>query len=167
MSAGVAYSSTVQVDGFSPVFGDYDLDGDLDLWIGGWHDNPETGEWDATRLFRNNGDGTFTDVTVEAGVFDPLVRGFSAIFCDMNGDRFPELLVAADFGTSRYFINNGDGTFSTTPSANGFLMAGSDPRRRNVRGDRVPEPRPGRPGSDGWASRLRSGWRHGRRLGGL
>jgi len=114
--AGVECVSTDHADGFSPAFGDYDLDGDLDLWVGGWfedaHESSAAVRWTSTRLFRNEGDGTFVDVTKETGVYDARVRGFSAIFADMDGDRYPELLVAADFGTSRYFHNNRDGTFT-------------------------------------------------------
>jgi hypothetical protein len=103
-------------DGFGATFGDYDLDGDLDLWVGGWMLDtglPQgPGRALGTRLFRNNGNGTFTDVTVAAGVVSTQVRGFGAIFADMDGDRYPELLVAGDFGTSLYFINNRNGTFT-------------------------------------------------------
>lgn len=114
-AAGINYSNPEIPDGYSPVFGDYDLDGDLDLWIGGWWVGPEEQAWKGTRLFRNEGDGTFTDASEETGAYDPLVRGFSAIFGDMDGDRYPELLVAGDFGTSRYFRNNRDGTFTILP----------------------------------------------------
>ncbi len=115
LAAGVAYNSTgtdAAFDGYSATFGDYDLDGCLDLWMGGWHSNANPHITNQTSLFRNNCDGTFSDVTVSAGVFDIAVRGFGAIFADMNGDRYPELLVAGDFGTSNYFVNNRDGTFT-------------------------------------------------------
>ncbi len=108
-------------DGYGSTWGDYDLDGDLDLFVCGWHLD-ENGETQGNRLFQNNGDGTFTDVTVAAGVYDPECRGFSPVFADMNGDRRPELLIAADFGTSLYFVNNGDGTFTEVD----FLMPGSE-----------------------------------------
>ncbi len=91
--------------GWGPAFGDYDLDGDLDLAIPSW---TRGGTW----LFRNNGDGTFTDVSEAAGTRDELAQGFSARFVDMDGDRYPELLVAGDYGTSRYYRNDGDGTFT-------------------------------------------------------
>jgi hypothetical protein len=111
---GLATISTDFADGLGAAWGDYDLDGDLDLFVACWIGV-------GSRLYRNDG-GLFTDVSVQAGVFDPAVRGFSPRFVDMDGDRFPELLLAADFQTSRYFRNNGDGTFTdhTGPSGTGL-----------------------------------------------
>jgi len=92
-------------DGYGAAFGDYDMDGNLDLWVGGWHlDN--SGDSLGTRLFHNNGNGTFTDKSVAAGMVDDRVRGFGAIFVDTDDDRYPELLVTGDFGSSRYCIND-------------------------------------------------------------
>ncbi len=105
--AGVTTTSATDADGFGSVFADYDLDGDLDLFVAGWVKNSA-----GNRLFRNNGDSTFTDVTDEANIVDDGIRGFSPCLVDTDGDRYPELLLVADFGTSRYFVNNGDGTFS-------------------------------------------------------
>lgn len=104
--AGVNLTSPEMEDGMGASFGDYDLDGDLDLFVTGWRK-----ESHGNRLFRNNGDGIFSDVTDAAGIVDDGVRGFSPCFADMDGDHFPELLLVADFGTSRYFVNNADGTF--------------------------------------------------------
>ena len=90
---GLATISADVADGLGAAWGDYDLDGDLDLCVACWIGV-------GSRLYRNDG-GLFTDVSVEAGVFDPAVRGFSPRFVDMDGDRYPELLLAADFQTSR------------------------------------------------------------------
>ena len=109
LEAGVAQSSPTIPDGFGATFGDYDLDGDLDLFVSGWRINPELGK--GNRLFRNDGQGGFTDVTDEAGFVDNGIRGFSPCFADMDGDRYPELLLVADFGTSLYFVNEGNGKF--------------------------------------------------------
>jgi hypothetical protein len=111
---GLATISADVADGLGAAWGDYDLDGDLDLFVACWIGV-------GSRLYRNDG-GLFTDVSVEAGVFDPAVRGFSPRFVDMDGDRYPELLLAADFQTSRYYTNNGDGTFTdfTRPSGTGL-----------------------------------------------
>lgn len=115
-AAGVNATAPTQ-DGFGSTWGDYDLDGDLDLFVGGFASGNV-----GSRLFRNNGDSTFTDVTAAAGIFDGI--GFtlallSPRFADMDGDSYPELLAVADFGTSRYFRNNGDGTFTDWTNAAG------------------------------------------------
>jgi len=105
--AGVETTSLVFADGYGASWGDYDVDGDLDLFVCGWIYLNQ-----GNRLFRNEGDGTFADVTAQAiDVNLELVHGFSPRFADMDGDRLPELLIAADFQTSRYYVNAGDGTF--------------------------------------------------------
>lgn len=120
-AAGVNRTSLAVRDGFGATFGDYDLDGDLDLYVAGWFR-----ESLGNRLFHNNGDGTFEDVTDDAGLFEELVFGFSPCFADMNGDRHPELVMAADLSTSRYYINDRDGTFTefTRESGTGLDTTG-------------------------------------------
>ena len=115
--AGVNRTSPELPDGLGASFGDYDLDGDLDLFVAGWR-KPDGKPALGNRLFRNNGDGTFTDVTTEAGIVDDGIRGFNPCFADMDGDRFPEILLSADFGTSRYFHNNANGTFTDVTNKN-------------------------------------------------
>ncbi|MCA9285534.1 MAG: VCBS repeat-containing protein [Phycisphaerales bacterium] len=119
-AAGVNQSTSLTCDGTGAAFGDYDLDGDLDLFVAGWFYQSQ-----GNRLFRNNGDGTFTDVTAASFPSLATVRGFSPRFIDMNGDRYPELLLAADFGTSRYFVNQGDGTFADATAASGTGLDGN------------------------------------------
>jgi hypothetical protein len=70
--------------GMGAATGDYDNDGDLDLFVTAF--GPDV-------LYRNNGDGTFTDVTTEAGVSDPL-WSTSAAFLDYDRDGFLDLFVA-------------------------------------------------------------------------
>ena len=105
--AGVAATTATYPDGYGAAFGDYDRDGDLDLFVGGWHTIPALG----ARLFRNEGDGSFLNVTKKAGVISRGTHAFGAIWADMDGDRYPELLVAGDFGTNRYYRNSRDGRF--------------------------------------------------------
>lgn len=94
------------VAGTGATFGDMDLDGDLDLYVSAWIVN--TG---GNRLFENNGDGTFTRVPPERMPIESTsLRGFTPNFADLDGDRYPELLLANDFRTSRLYRNAiGDG----------------------------------------------------------
>ena len=115
----------------SAAFGDYDLDGDVDLFLTHWGTRRDAGAAVNTEhLWRNDtaaGVIRFADVSLAAGIapdiIDPNPEGssgdprydhdytFSPSFARMDADRFPDLVVAADFKTSRYFRNNGDGTF--------------------------------------------------------
>jgi hypothetical protein len=121
VEAGVNQTSSLGSTAYTPNFGDFDLDGDLDLFVAGWWGG--TTSLQGNRLFRNDGDGTFTDVSAQALPASSLTAwGFTATFADMDGDRYPELLLAADFLTSRYYVNQGDGTFLdlTVPSGTGI-----------------------------------------------
>jgi enediyne biosynthesis protein E4 len=105
------------------VFFDYDGDGLLDLYVltnalEGFSRNNirpirRNGEAESTdRLYRNNGDGTFTNVSREAGI---LTEGYGlgVVVADLNQDGWPDIYVANDFLTNDLvWINNGDGTFS-------------------------------------------------------
>jgi hypothetical protein len=62
-------------------------------------------------LFRNNGDGTFTDVTKEAGVYNKDGRGMGATVADLNNDGYPDIFVANDAMECNLYLNSGRGTF--------------------------------------------------------
>jgi len=97
--------------GFSPAIGDYDSDGNLDLFISEWSNS---GESSNARLLRNRGGeklGYFTDTTIAAGLETPRPFLFSPRFSDLDNDGHQDLLIAGDFGNSKLFWNNGDGTF--------------------------------------------------------
>ena len=111
---GLATASVIDGDGFGSAWGDIDLDGDLDLFVAGWQR-----ESAGNRLFLNEAGG-FVDVTDEAGIVNDGIRGFSPCLADMNGDAYPDLLLVADFGTSRYYANNGDGTFANRTGTAGL-----------------------------------------------
>ncbi len=117
VQAGVNMTAAGGGDGNSPAWGDYDLDGDLDLAVAGQ-------TLTVNKLFRNDGNGTFTDVTVSSGIATAVngIVGFAPRFVDMNGDIYPELIWIADFGGSKYLVNNGNGTFTdqTGPSGAGL-----------------------------------------------
>ena len=97
-------------DTFSSAFGDYDRDGDLDLFLAHWS---ATGSF-SNHLWRNRGGGTFEPVDFAAGLapfFLDSDWSFTPNFADLDDDGWPDLLIAGDFGTSRVFRNLGDGTF--------------------------------------------------------
>jgi hypothetical protein len=103
------------------VLEDFDNDGFLDLMVSSWSVNGQI------RLFRNNGDGTFTERTEEAGLMG-LTGGLNMIHCDYNNDGFMDVLVlrGAWLGTEgRYpcslLRNNGDFTFTDVTQEAGLL----------------------------------------------
>ena len=88
---------------------DYDNDGDLDIFFGNEIEDPVKGAYPC-ELFRNNGDGTFTDVAAEAGVQNfRYTKGAS--WGDYDNDRWPDLYVSNFDGENRLYHNRGDGTF--------------------------------------------------------
>ena len=92
------------------AFFDYDADGWLDILLVngmGWPDH--RGERTTMRLYRNNRNGTFTDVTERAGLAVEMY-GMGVAVGDYNNDGFPDLLVTA-VGQNRLFQNNGRGRF--------------------------------------------------------
>jgi hypothetical protein len=99
---------------------DHDGDGDLDLYVG--HEGELRGGepvLHAGNLFRNNGDGTFTDVAVEAGVTNDL-PAMGVAWGDYNGDGAPDLYVSNE-GPNRLYRNDGDGTFTDVAGELGVL----------------------------------------------
>ena len=96
------------------AWGDYDGDGDLDLYVG----NESGKEGYPSQLFRNNGDGTFTDVAAQAGV-ENLRFAKGAVWGDYDGDDRPDLYVSNIGKENRLYHNNGDGTFTDLAPALG------------------------------------------------
>jgi hypothetical protein len=116
------------------AWGDYDKDGNVDLFVCGYvkYDfrsedlhkkslqyssvvpytlNPAAYPPERKLLFHNNGDGTFSDVAKQAGVDDPTGRSLSAAWYDFDGDGWPDLYVANDLWGSKLYLNLHDGTF--------------------------------------------------------
>lgn len=109
---------------------DYDRDGDLDLYVTGYVQyvdfnlphkqlaaeeppsiNPSSFKAERNLLYRNNGDGTFTERGREAGVENTTGRSLSASWVDVNNDHWPDLYVANDVSDNVLYINRRDGTF--------------------------------------------------------
>ena len=115
----------IETLGSGALFFDYDVDGHLDLYVvNATHIPPpiggkatQTEELPQNRLYRNNGNGTFTDVTNEAGVGD-TGYGVGCAAADINNDGYPEIYVT-NYGPNRLYYNNGNGTFT-----NGTQKAG-------------------------------------------
>jgi len=89
------------------AWSDYDQDGDLDLYVG--NESPRQPRI-PSQLFRNDGDGTFTDVTDEAGVRNHRYAKAVA-WGDFDADGWPDLYVSNMGGHNRLYRNQGDGTF--------------------------------------------------------
>ena len=97
------------------AWGDFDLDGDLDLAVARFN-GPNL-------LFRNNGNGTFTDVSAASGVND--VRDSERIFwVDYDNDGDPDLFVVNIYQENRLLQNNGNGTFGDVTALSGLGAAG-------------------------------------------
>ena len=119
-----AYGIADSGNSVQSVFFDYDLDGDLDLYVANYpptafnapnqyykikKSSPKTSESD--KLYRNDG-ATFTDVTKESGLRS-FGLSLSATVGDVNQDGWPDLYVSNDFSTpDLFYINNQDGTFT-------------------------------------------------------
>ncbi|MEZ4920430.1 MAG: CRTAC1 family protein [Saprospiraceae bacterium] len=108
------------VSGLNTLHADYDNDGDRDILVlrGGWLD----GGTHPNSLLRNNGDGTFTDVTIDAGIlsFHPTQ---AASWADYDGDGWLDLYIANESKRNQtphpneLYHNNGDGTFTNVAAA--------------------------------------------------
>lgn len=114
-------------------WGDYNRDGFLDLYVtgytryarpeqgdaGGKYDienpasiNPSSHPPERNLLYRNGGDGTFTEVARSAGVIDSLGRGLAATWTDFDEDGWPDLYVANDVSDNVFYRNLGNGRFA-------------------------------------------------------
>jgi hypothetical protein len=155
--------------GTSCAFADYDRDGDLDLYVANYVKfdesipargttancrfmatdvfcGPKRLTGDADILYRNNGDGTFTDVTTAAGVTDPGYYGFGLVFTDLNDDGWPDIYVANDSVPNLLFRNRKDGTFveeglisGAALSSDGRPQAGMGVDAGDYNGDGLPD----------------------------
>ena len=135
------------------AFGDYDRDGDVDLYVANYVEFdsetiPGRGETDVCRymgldvfcgprglrgapdrLYRNNGDGTFVDATVESAVDLAPHYGLGVAFSDFDNDGWPDIYVANDVMPNFLFHNDRDGTFTEKGLISGTAL-GHDGREQ-------------------------------------
>jgi tetratricopeptide (TPR) repeat protein len=108
--------------GFTATWVDFDCDGHLDLFIannlGGLFDRKIQ-----NRLFHNNGDGTFTEVTERSGIAT-IWPTIGSTWGDYDNDGYPDLFLSCGMGRSQLFHNNGDGTFTDVSTKAGFIDFG-------------------------------------------
>lgn len=114
--------------GCSATFLDYDLDGFLDIYVANYVLNdttvtcvyrderpdycgPSVFPGIPDKLFRNDGDGTFTDVSQSSGIAKGAGKGLGVISADFNGDHYPDIYVTNDLEANELWINQRDGTF--------------------------------------------------------
>jgi len=101
------------------AFLDYDNDGWLDILLVNGMDWPDHHRQRTTmKLYRNNRNGTFTDVTAEAGL-DVEMYGIGVAVGDYDNDGFPDLYITC-YGQNRLFHNNGNGSFSEVTKSSGL-----------------------------------------------
>lgn len=129
---------------------DYDRDGKLDLIVANYvkwtpeadiyctldgrtksYCTPQPYNGASLRLWHNNGDGTFTDVTKQAGLYDPTSKSLGITVFDANNDGWPDIFVSNDTEPNKLYINNHNGTFTEKAvmsgigfSENGVARAG-------------------------------------------
>ncbi|MGQ9575510.1 MAG: CRTAC1 family protein [Thermoguttaceae bacterium] len=138
--AGVARGSKV---GAGASFFDMDGDGDLDLYVANYvdftYENNVTRIWDGLpiypgpveypptpdTLYRNNGDGTFTDVSMASGIGLHPGTGMGMICADYDNDGDTDVLVLNDVFGNSCFRNDGTGRFEEVGLANGFKYNGN------------------------------------------
>ncbi|WP_298425777.1 FG-GAP-like repeat-containing protein [uncultured Kordia sp.] len=119
--SGIAGLPSTTLYSFGASFGDYDNDGDLDLFLC----NKDDAKIIPNQLYRNNGNGTFTNVSSFAGISPVGHLSFCSSFFDYNNDGFLDIYISNDrfANTNILYKNNGNGTFTDVSLASGAGVA--------------------------------------------
>jgi hypothetical protein len=149
----------------SAAWVDYDRDGHLDLLVANYVDwspakdrycsmdgkaksycTPETYPGASVRLWRNNGNGTFTDVTKKAGLYDSSSKSLGIAILDANQDGWPDIAISNDTQPNKLYINNRNGTFTEQGVAAGIAYSDDGVARAGMGIDAGDYDRSGYPG---------------------
>jgi hypothetical protein len=122
----------VTAPNYGAAFGDYDNDGDLDLHLTRYYleipppENPDEQPNLWSRLYRNDGDGTFTDVTLESNFyFDPVVA-FQSVWFDLDNDNDQDNFVIVDRSPGNHLFKNENDDFVDVTDQYGVSYPGND-----------------------------------------
>ena len=148
----------------SAVWVDIDRDGLLDLFVCNYvrwsadadvfcsldgknksYCTPEAYRGTTSWLFRNNGNGTFTDVTAKSGVFDTSSKALGVAMLDVDQDGWPDLFVANDTQPNKLYRNQRNGTFSEIAVASGLALSADGKARAGMGVDAADLDGSGRP----------------------
>ncbi len=102
-------------------FLDYDLDGNLDIYVGTFSANHQSNIWLPGYLLKGNGDGTFRNVTDESGIVNMFEPTYGASVTDWNNDGWPDILTSPYCRTEgTLWRNEGDGSFTNVTIEAGY-----------------------------------------------
>jgi hypothetical protein len=154
--ADVTSRAGVSSPGFATgaVWFDYDNDGKLDLFVSHYVDwspaadqyctldgknksycTPELYKGESGTLYHNNGNGTFTDVTKKAGLYDPSSKSLGVALLDYDNDGWLDLFLANDTQPNKLYRNNHNGTFTEQAFASGVAFSDAGKARAGMGAD--------------------------------
>jgi hypothetical protein len=164
--ADVTRAAGVGDGGFSTsaLWFDYDKDGKLDLFVAHYVDwsidkdlfctldgktksycTPESYKGQSPTLYHNRGNGSFEDVTKQAGLSDGTSKGLGVAMLDFDGDGWMDLFVANDTQPNRLYRNKGDGTFADVAMGAGVAFSEAGVARAGMGVDAADYDGSGRP----------------------